>query len=218
MKLLEDLRREHETIEAVASAFVAFAALRAGTGEDPADEACFLRFFRLYAGRFHHGREEEVLFAALVRETDAPQHRGPLRALLEDHQEMAVVLDELESLLLSPSPPGEARAVLRAVTRYASLLLQHIDAESSVLFPECEARFRRTCVLELEAREPDDEERAARDAGLRVAKLYGSIEIPGLVRGDGCACCRSFGVSCDGVEREWSTDVEWEDMIDRVGR
>jgi hypothetical protein len=37
------------------------------------------------------------------------------------------------------------------------------------------------------------------------------------VRGDGCVCCPRFGVECQGVERDWSTDLEWDDMIDRVG-
>ncbi|HSQ64140.1 MAG TPA: hemerythrin domain-containing protein [Polyangiaceae bacterium] len=214
MELLDTLKREHETIEPVARALVAFAA-RVDEGADRADGERFLRFFRLYAGRFHHAREEEVLFPALVRETEVPADRGPIHALMGDHRQMAAALEELAGALLEPA--GGARSSPAAI-RYVSMLLQHIDAETSVLFPESEARFRRASVLELEVREPDDEERAARDGGLELAERYGSsAEIPGLVRGEGCACCASFGVVCDGVEREWSNDLEWEDMLDRVG-
>jgi hemerythrin-like domain-containing protein len=215
MKLLEDLGREHETIESVAKAFVAFAAQR--DVEHAAEETRFLRFFRLYAGRFHHGREEDVLFDALVRRTEAPARAGPIQALLDDHRDIATLLDEAEEAFAS-SLPGAEHTALRQVIRYASALLQHIDAESSVLLPEAEARFRRACVVDLESRSPDDEERQALADGLRLAEAYGSTEIPGLVRGDGCACCRKFGASCDGVEREWSSDLEWEDMLDRIGR
>lgn len=214
MEFLDALRREHTVIESVALALVAFAARPGGSTDDGER---FLRFFRLYAGRFHHGREEDVLFPALVRETEVPGDRGPLRALLGDHREMTAVLEELGPLLLARAERDEARLAACA-TRYASMLLRHVDAETSVLFPESEARFRRASVLALAAREPDDEERAARDAGLRLADRYGAAEIHGLVRGDGCACCPAFGVSCDGVEREWSSDLEWEDMLDRVGR
>jgi hemerythrin-like domain-containing protein len=213
MKLLDDLRREHETIEAVASAFVAFASRPSSAGA-AADGELFLRFFRVFAGRYHHGREEQVLFPALVRETAVPADRGPLRALLDDHRAMASDVGAIAAALAT----GDPAALRSAVMRYVSALLRHVDAETSVLFPESEARFRRACVTELPAREPDDEERAAREDGLRLVERWGSATIPGLSRGDGCACCPSFGVSCDGVEREWSSDLEWEDMLDRVGR
>ncbi len=89
MKLLDALRREHETIESVARALVAFASRERA---EPADAERFLRFFRVYAGRFHHGREEEVRFRALVRETGVAEDSGPLRSLLEDHRAPATTV------------------------------------------------------------------------------------------------------------------------------
>ena len=61
-----------------------------------ADAAAFLRFFRLFAGRYHHAREEDVLFPALVA-TEVPGDKGPLKILLEAHQAMARVLDSMEA-------------------------------------------------------------------------------------------------------------------------
>jgi hypothetical protein len=39
---------------------------------------------------------------------------------------------------------------------------------------------------------------------------------PEVHRGDGCVACPSFGTTCDGLEREWWTELEWEDMWDRM--
>lgn len=214
---LESLKREHDVIETVTLALVTFAESD-GDGDSEArraDGAAFCRFFRLYAGRFHHGREEELLFPALVRETEAPADRGPIVALLAQHRSMEAVLGELERALVAPAASDRSRAPTLART-YASALLRHIDAENSVLIPESETRFRRASVV-LDDVEPNDEERAARDAGVLLAKQYAPAHLPDLIRGDGCPGCPSFGVDCDGVEREWSSDLEWDDMLDRIG-
>jgi hemerythrin-like domain-containing protein len=216
MRLIESLRDEHKTIEAVALSFVSFGrALRDGAA-DIRDGARFLRFFRLYAGRFHHVREERVLFPALVRETNVPSDRGPIAALVGDHAELGRALDEVARYVECGDKLDPA-AIARLTERYATMLLRHIDAENSVLFPEAEARFRRVSLRELEDASPDHEERSAHEEGQSLAPQYPPVALLEIVRGDGCPCCLSFGVTCDGVEREWSSNEEWEDMLDRVG-
>lgn len=157
MKLLADLRSEHALIERVVGALQEFAALRASGSADPPDGEAFLRFFRLYAGRFHHAREEAVLFRALVEETEAPADRGPVATLTAQHHIMAAILDAAEA--------GRLRDLCR---RHGAALLHHIDAESSVLFPESETRFRRAGIAVLADREPDADEAAARAATSRA--------------------------------------------------
>jgi hemerythrin-like domain-containing protein len=76
MGLLDDLRSEHAAIERMAGRLRSFAAQGAG---DAGDGAAFLRFFRLYTGRFHHAGEEDVLFPAL-----APAARVVERIGMED--------------------------------------------------------------------------------------------------------------------------------------
>ena len=36
-----------------------------------------------------------------------------------------------------------------------------------------------------------------------------------LLRGDGCIACPNYGTTCDGLEHEWWTDLEWEEMWER---
>jgi len=205
MGLLDDLRKEHVLIERMVGCLRTFAAQGAADAEDG---AAFLRFFRLYAGRYHHAREEESLFPALVRDTEAPADRGPLKILLEAHHSMARVLEQM-------ALPGADFAAL--APRYGRALLHHIDAENSVLFPEAETRLARAGVRELPDRAPDAEETAARVRVEPLVTRYPPREIADLIRGDGCVPCPAYGAGCLGIEREWWTELEWEDVHDRIG-
>ena len=208
MHLLDELRSEHDLIERAVGSLQAFAA---SPVRSAADGEAYLRFFRLYAGRFHHAREEDTLFPALVRETDAPADRGPLKVLLDAHHAMAHILEKM-------APPLEQGGDLEGLAaRYGAALLHHIDAENSVLFPESETRLRRAGINELPDRLPDADEDAARAALEELLAKYPPREIPGLIRGEGCVSCEAWGEGCDGVEREWWTELEWEDVFHRIG-
>jgi hemerythrin-like domain-containing protein len=197
MRLIDDLRAEHVLIEQAVGSLWTFASQGAA---DAADAAAFLRFFKLYAGRWHHAREEDVLFPALVA-TEVPGDRGPLKVLLDAHAAMATMLD--------------AGITAQSAARYGKALLHHIDAENSVLFPESEIRLRGKG--ELTCREPDAEESAARAEGERLVAKYPPSELPDLFRGEGCVACAAYGSGCDGIEREWWSELEWEDALERMG-
>jgi len=218
VRLVEELRAEHDLIEPVLGALRTYVDRRVQGAAGPEDAAAFLRFFRSYAGRFHHAREEEVLVPALVREADLPGDRGPIPSLLQQHREMEAVLGEIEKLLPQPALcPVQGTALADAALRYSHALWRHIDAENSVLLPESEARLRRAGVLELEGRPASAEEEAAREDGRRLLALHPPGHDRSALRGEGCVVCPSHGVTCDGVEREWWSDAEWSDFFDRVG-
>lgn len=198
-------------IERVVGALLTWTTARAEGGADATDGPAFLRFFRLYAGRYHHAREEAVLFPALIEHGEVPADRGPIAALLHDHQAMAQTLDAIEATLDDPQAlAGHAEA-------YGRALLHHIDAENGVLFPECEVRFGRQGVQDLPDRSLRPDEAAAREEGAHLAARYAPTEPPGMIRGESCTSCPAFGVRCDGVELEWWSDHEWDDFHDRVG-
>jgi hemerythrin-like domain-containing protein len=218
LRLLDDLRREHERIEPVLGSLQAYAAARASGTAGPEDAAAYLAFFRLYAGRYHHAREEEILLPALVERAELPADRGPIPSLLRQHHEMAQDLEAAAALLTHQTlAPPQAAALVEAVTRYAHALLRHIDAENSVLLPESEERLRRVGVLELPDRPLADEEREARDGAAGLLERHPPLHDRSALRGEGCVVCPSLGAGCDGVEREWWTDDEWDDFFDRVG-
>jgi hypothetical protein len=99
---------------------------------------------------------------------------------------------------------------------YSHSLWRHMDAENSVLFPEGQERLRRFHIQELPSRPMTEAERQAREAALALLIIYPPQRDADLHRGDGCVACPSYGLSCEGLEHEWWTDLEWEDMHDRM--
>lgn len=216
MKLIDDLRAEHDLIEQVLGSLRTFVEARLAGQGDPADGARFMAFFRRYAGDFHHHKEEEVLFKALAERAELPAHRGPIAALTGEHQRMAGLLDGLEDLLGSDLATAEARQQVEALAvDYSRSLWRHIDAENSVLYPQGEERLRRFHVRELPSRPMTEAEAAARDGALALLQAYPPLYDSEVHRGDGCVACPSFGTTCEGLEYEWWTELEWEEAEER---
>lgn len=217
MQLIDDLRAEHDLIEQVLGSLRAFVTARLAGQGDPADGARFLAFFRRYAGDFHHDKEEAVLFLALSEKAELPAERGPIAALTGEHQRMAGLVAAMAGLLGAPLATAGDREHLQALAvDYSRSLWRHIDAENSVMFPESQERLRRFHIQELPSRPMTADEQAAREAGLALVITYPPQHDAEAQRGDGCIACSSYGTTCDGLEREWWTDLEWEDMWDRM--
>lgn len=217
MRLVDELRQEHALIETVLGSLLGFASLHAAGQTRDGDGSAFVAFLRRYAGDWHHGREERVLFEALVGEAGLPRERGPLPALVGQHHHLAGLLDQLAPLLERPVAAGEAARLLELATAYARGLWQHIDAENSVLLPEAQERLRRVGMLELPCPEAGADERAAEAEGRRLVAAYPPARDPGALRGEGCVVCPSFGSPCEGVEREWWNEWEWDEFADKLG-
>ncbi|MDL2718127.1 MAG: hemerythrin domain-containing protein [Acidobacteriota bacterium] len=215
MGLIEDLRAEHVVIERTLGALRTYVEARLGGRGDPADAGAFLAFFRLWAGRYHHAREEDTLFPVLLAHLPIRPDSGPVRSLVDQHAAMARTLEEMAPLLAGSG--GQGARLLDLSTRYRRDLLAHIDAENSVLLPEAEARLRGAGVPALTGRAADAEESVARDGADRLVALYPPSEDPGAIRGEGCVICPSYGISCEGLEREWWSEEEWDDFRERAG-
>jgi len=213
MQLIDELRAEHDVIEQVAGAFLTYAALPPSQ-RSAEDGAAFLRFFRLYANHFHHAREEDTLFVALRDRAGLPADRGPLATMIADHERMAGLLDTVGADL-EAGPDAHPRLDASA-TAYVHALWHHIDAENSVLFPECAPRLRRNGVTDLPSRPMEPEEREAMDAGRSLAARYPAPAQSDVIRGDGCIMCPAFGVTCRGLELEWWNEWEWDEFEDRM--
>jgi hemerythrin-like domain-containing protein len=216
VKLIDELRAEHDLIERVAASLQAFAKLRRIGEADPRDGERFLRFFRSFSGSYHHGREERTLFRALVDHAELRPSGGPIGALTEQHRSLALTLEQMAPRLTSDRP-YDRETLLELTQRYTRALWQHIDAENSVLLPESEERLRRAGVAELTGPPPSEEETAAREEGWRLVAAYPPVDDPEAIRGEGCVICPSYGTACQGIEREWWSEYEWEAHGERDG-
>jgi hemerythrin-like domain-containing protein len=216
MHLFEELRAEHDLIESVAGSLRTYVSQRVRGQGDPADGPRFVRFLRSYAGHYHHAREEETLFAALMARAQLPE-RGPIATLVADHRHIATLLDQIDALVGRATLDVEGLRQLESLAvDYTHALWRHIDAENSVLFPESEARLRKAGVRELESRPPSDEETMARSLGEALAVRYPPLHDAAAMRGDGCVCCPAMGETCRGLEFEWWNEWEWAEFDDHL--
>ena len=217
MRLIDELVAEHDLIDRVLESMRAFVDARIRGSADHSDGAGYIRFFRSFAGEFHHAREEDILFAALVQKAELPADRGPIAVMIADHARMASLLDQMEPLFgATELDPASLHRLQNLAVTYSHALWHHIDAENSVLLPESRERLRRHHVLELPSRPLSEEEQEARSCGEDLLVKYPPIHDAEALRGDGCALCPAFGATCRGLEREWWNEWEWEEHEDHM--
>lgn len=121
------LRHEHEVVlRALALLEHLAQAMLAGAPVDRSALEWLIAFFKTFADRCHHFKEEQHLFPALERR-GIPREGGPVGVMLAEHEEG-------RALLRAMRPEG-GRETAEAIRAYARLLRAHIDKENGVLFP-----------------------------------------------------------------------------------
>lgn len=210
MRLLEELRAEHDLIDRMLDCFRTAVNQFINSQPVSQDLVRFIRFFRIYADQFHHSREEQVLFAALVNDVQLPGDRGPIAVMTDDHRQFRICLGQIEQLIAKQPLSATEQLQLRATTeQYIAGMQHHIDAENSVLFVEGEICLRDAGISELASRSLTVEEQEVRLAAEELSQRYPPTPNVEIIRGDGCNLCPAYQTSCDGYEREWATASRW---------
>jgi len=96
-------------------------------------------FIRNYADRFHHAKEEDVLFAALVK-NGMPRENSPVAAMLMEHEQGRAFVRGMETAVKEAMAdlPGREGDIVQNVLAYAALLRDHIAKEDDILYPLAE--------------------------------------------------------------------------------
>jgi hemerythrin-like domain-containing protein len=139
MKPTESLKQEHKVILLVLAAAEKQAKAIEATGKIDGDKIeKMLDFFRNFADRCHHSKEEKHLFVALQR--GMRPDVGPIAVMLAEHQQGRNRLKAVAEAL--PRARGGDRPALRQVREnlaaYVKLLKGHISKEDNVLFAMAE--------------------------------------------------------------------------------
>lgn len=144
MSPIDTLTNEHRLIEKVLDALEAWtdAVLAREETDDKTELSRFVTFIREFADACHHGKEEDILFSALI-EHGFPRQQGPVAVMLAEHHQGRALVARLEELARQDSPwTAEDRRSLAEVTQtYSALLRQHILKEDRVLYPLAQARL-----------------------------------------------------------------------------
>jgi hemerythrin-like domain-containing protein len=96
-------------------------------------------FIRNYADRFHHAKEEDVLFEALVR-NGMPRENSPIAAMLMEHDQGRTHVRAMETAAREAlgGMPGREAVIAEHALAYAGLLREHIAKEDDILYPLAE--------------------------------------------------------------------------------
>ena len=96
-------------------------------------------FIRNFADRFHHAKEEDVLFEALVK-NGMPRENSPIAAMLMEHDQGRAFVGAMESAAREALAGQSEREGIIAenALAYAALLREHIAKEDEILYPLAE--------------------------------------------------------------------------------
>ena len=96
-------------------------------------------FIRNYADHFHHAKEEDVLFIALVK-NGMPEKQSPIEAMLMEHDHGRAFVREMEAAAEKAlaGELGQVPLIAENAKNYAELLRSHIDKEDNILYPLAE--------------------------------------------------------------------------------
>jgi hemerythrin-like domain-containing protein len=131
------MMREHELIVGVLASLQAMAEkLAAGNLVARQDVADFGRFFRDFADKCHHGKEEARLFVKMV-EAGFPQDNGPIAVMLSEHDAGRREVRSLLEIGAGTGPLNEAERVkaIDSARQFMPLLYAHIQKENNILYP-----------------------------------------------------------------------------------
>jgi hemerythrin-like domain-containing protein len=96
-------------------------------------------FIRGYADRFHHAKEEDVLFTTLVM-NGMPEKNSPVAAMLMEHEQGRDYVRQLENAVSEAMEgiAGREEIIAQNAMAYAELLREHITKENGILYPLAE--------------------------------------------------------------------------------
>ncbi len=94
-------------------------------------------FCRNYADKYHHGKEEKILFRIMVEELGTIAEKLIKNGMLVEHDLGRFYIGELENALqeYDKNPSAEWKLeIISNASAYASLLTRHMDKEDNAVF------------------------------------------------------------------------------------
>jgi len=143
MKPTDILKQEHRVIEQVLSCLERIAEECEADGNlNGPDAAEAIRFFRTFADRCHHGKEEAHLFP-LAEARGIPREGGPVGRMVYEHILGREAIARMDSSLerAAEGVPAACTAFVAAAREYIQLLREHIFKEDYCLFPMADGVF-----------------------------------------------------------------------------
>ncbi len=146
MQVRGPLMIEHRLIERLIALFRHRLEAPGSTASfDPAFVEASVDFLRFYADRTHHGKEEDILFAALEPKDMSAGDRQVMEELKADHVAGRILVRGLEEAnrRFRSGDPAAANDVKAGLQKLVDLYPGHIEKEDQLFFPASERYFSR---------------------------------------------------------------------------
>jgi hemerythrin-like domain-containing protein len=144
MRATEVLKGEHRVIEQVLHCLERMASQCERAGRlDPGPARDAVTFFRGFADRNHHGKEEHQLFPMLEARGFSPES-GPTAVMRREHIDGRGLVERMEGAI-DGAASGDREAVRGFVVwsrTYVQMLRAHIENEDTCLFPMADRVLR----------------------------------------------------------------------------
>ena len=170
-RAINDLVHEHGAVLSALQVLKGIASrLEAGEAVEESDISDIIGFLKLFADRCHHGKEEGLLFPALVG-AGLPKGSGPVGVMLQEHERARGLIAAMEASSFPKLDPARFAA---AVEGYVDLLGRHIAKENDILFPLAEKVLTERQFAEMG--EAFDRHEASTVGAGRHEELHGLLE------------------------------------------
>ncbi len=109
-------------------------------------------FIRNYADKFHHGKEEDILFEVMSAELGPAIKQGPIFGMLAEHDLGRLFIKTLEEALFAAEKGNEEAKVdiIANAICYTDLLYRHIDKEDNAIFTFADEKLTQQALDEME--------------------------------------------------------------------
>lgn len=146
MKPIAPLMIEHRLIERMVGVMEDYvASTQVSKKINPAFVDMVCDFFRTYGDRTHHGKEEDILFAALAKKNLSDDHRKMLNRLISEHvqaREMIVELAQARKKYVKGDEDAGSD-ILNSLKALTVLYRKHIELEDKHFFIPCLQYFTK---------------------------------------------------------------------------
>jgi hemerythrin-like domain-containing protein len=137
MKPIGPLMREHRLIERIIPVLNT-GLKRIGKGNEANVEMLTIAvdFFRTYADRTHHGKEEDILFRELAGKPLSPEHKATMNELIQEHIYARKTVSALVAArdAYSQGDKGALKDIVKHVTELVNFYPAHIEKEDQHFF------------------------------------------------------------------------------------
>jgi hemerythrin-like domain-containing protein len=190
------MEAEHRLIETVVKALGGVAvALEKGQPAGAAILPTAVEFFRVYADKLHHGKEETVFFPMLVKRGVPPQG-CPIGGLNHEHEKGRALVQALadQAPAYAQGKPGAKEALLETLRGIVDLYQNHIWKEDAMVFPMADKVLTAADQTELSEKFAEVDRAVGLDVVARLETFAkslatgGQAPLPSAAPSGGCDC------------------------------